>query len=81
MFAAPLVLFLPEEAVQQLRHQEVRLDQWGVEYVVRSPNVLEPLLESALRCLILDRPARVFKALQEPDSSHVTGAALNSVPC
>ena len=50
VFAAPLVLFLPEEAAQQLRHQEVRLDQWGVEYLMRAPNALEPLLESALRC-------------------------------
>ena len=48
--AAPLVLFLPEEAVEQLRHREARLDTWGYEYVLRTPNALEPLLEAALRC-------------------------------
>lgn len=50
VMAAPLVLFLSEEAVAQLQHREARLDTWGYEYPLRSPNALEPLLEAALRC-------------------------------
>lgn len=51
MFAAPLVLFLPEDDIQALREQTVKENlEWNQkEYTVERPNNVERLLEDALR--------------------------------
>ena len=52
VFAAPLVLFLPEDDIQALREQTVKENlEWNQkEYTVERPNNVERLLEDALRC-------------------------------
>lgn len=49
LFAAPLVLFMPDEDVAALRLQQQQLDQWASHVWVQQPNALDDALLAALR--------------------------------
>ena len=53
LFAAPLVLFMPEGDVKALELRQQHLDQWASNIWVQQPNALDEALLSALRCASL----------------------------
>lgn len=51
LIGAPLVLFMPPEAIAGLALQKKQLDPWALQVWVQQPNALDEALLTALRCL------------------------------